>query len=231
MHPPKLLGGFFIELSARLTHSEHMAKNLKTRIRNIFANMNTEEKRVEETTEEQNTNAEQALPDNHNPDIGAHEDLAQSHSPASELEKWQIEAADWKDKYLRLYAEFDNFRKRSMKERVDLLSTASADVIREMLPVIDDFDRAVRANETAVDLDAVKEGFVLIHSKLYKKLESKGLRPVEATGKLFDTDFHEAITQIPAPSPDMVGKVVDELEKGYLLHEKVIRFSKVVIGQ
>jgi molecular chaperone GrpE len=97
--------------------------------------------------------------------------------------------------------------------------------------VVDDFDRAVKANENVEDVSVLKEGFALIHHKLYKRLESKGLKPIEATGKSFDTDFHEAITQIPAPSEDLKGKVVDEVEKGYLLNEKVIRFSKVVIGQ
>jgi molecular chaperone GrpE len=208
-----------------------MAKNLKSRLRNIFVNMNTEEKKIEESTEEAAAHQEQALPDQHNPDMGTPENPAAEQKPLNELERWQLEAGDWKDKYLRLYADFDNFRKRSIKERVELLSTASADVIKEMLPVIDDFDRAIKANETAEDLNAVKEGFVLIHQKIYKKLESKGLKPIEAKGNVFDTDFHEAITQIPSPSPDMVGKVVDELEKGYLLQDKVIRFSKVVIGQ
>ena len=208
-----------------------MAKNLKTHIRNIFANMNTEEKKAAEGTDTQNMHQDQALPDNHNPDLGTPEESGNTEQPASEIEKWQMEAADWKDKYLRLYAEFDNFRKRSMKERSDLLATASGDVIKELLPVIDDFDRAIKANESAADLEAVKEGFVLIHQKLYRKLETKGLKPIEANGKVFDTDFHEAITQIPAPTPDLAGKVVDELEKGYLLNEKVIRFSKVVIGQ
>jgi molecular chaperone GrpE len=208
-----------------------MAKNLKTHIRNIFANMNTEEKKAAEGTDTQNMHQDQALPDNHNPDLGTPEESGKTEQPASEIEKWQMEAADWKDKYLRLYAEFDNFRKRSMKERSDLLATASGDVIKELLPVIDDFDRAIKANESAADLEAVKEGFVLIHQKLYRKLETKGLKPIEANGKVFDTDFHEAITQIPAPTPDLAGKVVDELEKGYLLNEKVIRFSKVVIGQ
>lgn len=208
-----------------------MAKNLKSRLRNIFVNMNTEEKKIEETTEEGSVHQEQALPNQHNPDVGIPENPVAAPEPHNELEKWQIEAADWKDKYLRLYADFDNFRKRSIKERSELLSTASADVIKEMLPVIDDFDRAIKANETVEDISALKEGFVLIHQKLYKKLELKGLKPIDAKGNVFDTDFHEAITQIPAPSPDMAGKVVDELEKGYLLHDKVIRFSKVVIGQ
>lgn len=154
----------------------------------------------------------------------ASSDQSQASTPADE-------AAEWRDKYLRLYAEFDNFRKRTMKERADLLSTASADVIKEMLPILDDFDRAVKANETVEDIQAVKEGFVLIHQKLYKKLEMKGLKPIQAKDQVFDTDFHEAITQIPAPTEELKGKVVDEVEKGYMLNEKIIRFSKVVIGQ
>jgi molecular chaperone GrpE len=132
---------------------------------------------------------------------------------------------------MRLFAEFDNFRKRNAKERIELISTAAGDILKEMLPVIDDFDRAIKANETLEDVTVIKEGFTLIHNKMYKKLESKGLKPIDATGKPFDTDFHEAITSIPAPSEDLKGKVVDEVEKGYLLHEKVLRFSKVVIGQ
>jgi len=148
-----------------------------------------------------------------------------------ELTKAKRELAEWKDKYMRLFAEFDNFRKRSAKERIELISTAAGDILKEMLPVIDDFDRAIKANETLEDVAVIKEGFTLIHNKMYKKLESKGLKPIDATGKPFDTDFHEAITSIPAPNEDLKGKVVDEVEKGYLLHEKVLRFSKVVIGQ
>lgn len=109
--------------------------------------------------------------------------------------------------------------------------SASGDFIKEMLPILDDFDRAVKANETVEDIQVIKEGFMLIHQKLNKRLEAKGLTPIDAKGQPFDTDFHEAITQIPAPSPELVGKVVDELEKGYRLNDKVIRFSKVVIGQ
>jgi len=172
---------------------------------------------------------ESFLTDEHQPDMGTTEQ--QPDQPVDELGKAKQDAAEWKDKYLRLYAEFDNFRKRSMKEKSEILTTASGDMMKEMLAIVDDFDRAVQANATVDNIDVVKEGFVLIHSKLYRKLESKGLKPMEATGKPFDTDFHEAITQIPAPTPDMIGKVVDEVEKGYLLHEKVLRYAKVVIGQ
>jgi molecular chaperone GrpE len=184
-----------------------------------------------QTESPDNTHAEQALTDAHNADMGTPEPTSVEEIPLTEEEKWKKEAGDWKDKYMRLYADFDNSRKRGMKERAELFTSASADIIKEMLPILDDFDRAVKANETVEDLAVVKEGFVLIHQKFYKKLESKGLMPVIAIGKPFDTDFHEAITQIPAPTSDMVGKVVDELEKGYCLNDKVIRFSKVVIGQ
>ena len=135
------------------------------------------------------------------------------------------------DKYLRLYSEFDNYRKRTIKERIELSKTASEEIIIDLLPVLDDFERAIKSNEASEDCDAVKDGMNLIYNKFKNTLEKKGLKPIETQGNEFDTDFHEAITQIPAPSDDLKGKVVDEIEKGYQLHDKVIRFSKVVIGQ
>jgi molecular chaperone GrpE len=173
-------------------------------------------------------NAEQLITDTNGPEMGEQEPQA-AGEPVDELTRAQRDAADWKDKYMRLYAEFDNFRKRSMKEKSEILATASGELMKELLPVVDDFDRAVQANASLTDIEVVREGFVLIHQKLYKKLESRGLKPIDAKGKPFDTDFHEAITQIPMP--EMSGKVVDEVEKGYTLHEKVLRYSKVVIGQ
>lgn len=182
---------------------------------------------------EENTSSQphENLADGHNPDVGEPELKEAPATEKSEEEKWKESAADWRDKYLRLYAEFDNFRKRSQKERVELLQTASSDTIKELLVILDDFDRAVKANDSLSDIAVVKEGFVLIHQKLYRKLEAKGLKPIESAGQPFNTDFHEAITQIPAPSEELKGKVVDEVEKGYTLNDKVIRFSKVVIGQ
>ena len=204
-----------------MTHPHRMAKNLTDRVRKIFRPMTEDKKQQEETTEQEAA----VVSEDQNNTEGA------TASIEPTLPTPQEEAAEWRDKYMRLYAEFDNFRKRSMKERADLLATASSDVIKELLTILDDFDRAVKANETVEDIAVVKEGFVLIHSKLYKKLENKGLKPIEAKDQIFDTDFHEAITQIPAPSVEMKGKVVDEVEKGYLLNDKIIRFSKVVIGQ
>lgn len=134
------------------------------------------------------------------------------------------------DKYLRLFSEFDNFRKRTQKEKLELFKTASEDVMVAMLPVLDDFQRAMKATEdNGIDKNFL-EGIELIYSKLKNTLNQKGLEPMDVMGKEFDTDFHEAITNIPAPSPDMKGKVVDVTENGYMLNDKVIRFAKVVVG-
>jgi molecular chaperone GrpE len=134
------------------------------------------------------------------------------------------------DKFLRLYSEFDNFKKRNVRERMELIKSAGADVLKSILPVLDDFDRAIRANETAQDIKAVKEGFNLINQKLYTLLESKGLKKMEVKGQPLDTDLHEAITQIPAPTEDLKGKVVDVIENGYYLNDGVLRHAKVIVG-
>ncbi|WP_316803772.1 nucleotide exchange factor GrpE [Pedobacter nototheniae] len=145
-------------------------------------------------------------------------------------EKLQAEVQQLNDKYLRLYAEFDNYKRRTQKERVELLQTAGKDVIVSLLTVLDDFDRALKAMETAADVEPVKEGVLLVHNKLKNILAQKGLKDVESISKEFDTDFHEAITNIPAPTADLKGKVIDEVEKGYTLNDNVIRFAKVVVG-
>ncbi len=135
------------------------------------------------------------------------------------------------DKYLRLYADFENFRNQKRKEISDLYKTAGADVLKNLLSVLDDFERAIAVNEKTEDVSALKEGFNLIHSKLKSTLERQGLKEIESIGKEFDTDLHEALTNIPAPSEDLKGKVVDVAEKGYYLNDKVIRFAKVIVGQ
>ena len=145
-------------------------------------------------------------------------------------EKLQQENTALNDKYLRLFAEFDNYKRRTQKERVELLQTASKDVVSSLLPVVDDFERALKATENAIDINAVREGVILIQTKLNSILGNKGLKAIESLHTIFDTDLHEAITKIPAPSDDLKGKVVDELEKGYTLNDKVIRFAKVVVG-
>lgn len=139
--------------------------------------------------------------------------------------------AELNDRFIRLYAEFDNFRKRTNKEKVDLISNANEGVLKDLLPVMDDFERAILNNENATDIDVVKEGFHLIFNKFRSTLESKGLKPMTAKGEAFDSELHEAIANVPAPSDAEKGKVIDDVEKGYYLHDKVIRYAKVVVGQ
>lgn len=145
-------------------------------------------------------------------------------------EKLKEENAALNDKYLRLFAEFDNYKRRTQKERVELLQTAGKDVIISLLSVLDDFDRANKAMENATDINPIREGIALVHNKLKNILGQKGLKEMESINTVFDTDNHEAITKIPAPNEELKGKVIDELEKGYTLNDKVIRFAKVVVG-
>lgn len=146
-------------------------------------------------------------------------------------ETLQIEIKELKDKYLRLYSEFENYRRRTAKERLDLINTASEEIIKEILPVIDDFERAFKASEKEDNGNKVREGNLLVFQKLVKTLENKGVKTMEnLIGNPFDADTQEAITQIPSPSEDMKGKVIDVVEKGYTLGDKVIRYAKVVTG-
>ena len=145
-------------------------------------------------------------------------------------EEYLLKVNELNDKYLRLYSEFDNFRKRSLKEKIDLSLTASEGLIIDLLPVLDDFDRALNAMADTDNVEAVKEGVQLIFAKMKGIFSSKGLKEIKSIGENFDTDFHEAITSIPAPSEDLKNKVVDEVQKGYTLNDKVIRFSKVITG-
>jgi molecular chaperone GrpE len=155
-------------------------------------------------------------------------------TPADEeqdpLASLQAKYDELNDKYLRLYSDFDNFRRRTAKERIELLKTGGEDMLKAMLPVIDDFERALKNMDAAKDVPSVREGVELIYGKMTKELGSKGLKAMETVGQPFDPDFHEALTQVPAPSDDLKNKVIDEMEKGYFLHDKVIRFAKVVVG-
>lgn len=135
------------------------------------------------------------------------------------------------DRYLRLYSEFDNYRKRTIKERSELIKTAAEDVFKAILPVLDDMDRAIKANENVTDAAPIKEGMLLIHNKLKNSIQNKGLTSFDSLGIAFNPDTMEAITHIPATDEEQKGKVIDELEKGYKLGDKVIRFAKVVVAQ
>lgn len=146
--------------------------------------------------------------------------------------QWQPKYNELNDKYLRLYSEFDNYRKRTIKEKIEFSKTASEDVILSLLPVIDDLERALASAFTAEGEKEVvtKDGIQLIYQKFKGLLTQKGLEVIPSVGEAFNVDFHDALTNIPAPSEDMKGKVVDEIEKGYKLNGKVIRYSKVVVG-
>ncbi|MFC6876580.1 nucleotide exchange factor GrpE [Flavobacterium myungsuense] len=191
------------------------------KFKNIFKNKskmtteNTEQdQEIDDATLEMNANGEQLIVE----ELPLEEQLAQ-------------DLAKEKDKFLRLFAEFENYKRRTAKERLDLFKTANQEVLQAMLPVMDDFDRALAEIKKSED-DVLLKGVELIHEKLKNTLNSKGLEEVEIkAGDIFNADFAEAITQIPAPSPNFKGKIVDVLEKGYKLGDKIIRFPKVVIGQ
>ncbi len=176
-----------------------------------------QEEKVENTTgtEEKTTNEES------NPE-----------EEISESEKKDVEIQELKDKHLRLYSEFDNFRRRTQKEKLELYKTAGEDIFKALLPVMDDFERAKKSMEETKDYDSLKVGVDLIYNKFLHIFKSNGLEPMaDVVGSDFDSEIHEAITQIPAPSEDLKGKVVDVVEQGYTLKEKVIRFAKVVVGK
>jgi len=149
----------------------------------------------------------------------------------SELEKLKAELEDQKDKFVRKVAEFENFRKRSAKERVELIQTAGKEVITDLLDVLDDCDRAQKQIEKSEDNKEIKDGVLLVFNKLRNILSAKGLKPMQTTHKEFNPDLHEAITEIPAPTKELKGKILDEIVKGYYLNDKIIRHAKVVIGK
>jgi len=154
-----------------------------------------------------------------------------TEAPISELEQLQLDLTEQNDKYLRLMAEFENFKRRTAKERIDLIQTAGKDVIVSMLEVLDDCDRAEKQLNTSDNIALQKEGIQLVFNKVRSTLQAKGLKAMESINADFDVELHEAITEIPAPNAKMVGKVVDEVTKGYFLNDKIIRFAKVVVGK
>jgi len=192
-----------------------------------------QEKDVKNTGKGQDTaNSNEELLDlNADSEVAGSNHLSNPADEISEMEKLQEEAAEWKDKYLRLVAEFDNFRKRNARERIELTQTAGKDVIASLLDVVDDCERAQKQVETSKDANAIKEGVLLVFNKLRNTLQSKGLKPMNSVGQEFNPDLHEAITEIPASSKETVGKVLDEVQKGYYLNDKIIRFAKVVVGK
>jgi molecular chaperone GrpE len=190
-------------------------------IKNIFKKMSTQENETVNENNEQNESTQEVQ-----------DETSQVKDPKdTKIAELEAKVSELNDKYLRLYSEFDNFRKRTVKEKSELIQAGGEDVFKSILPVIDDFERAIKSNSETSDVKAVNDGVSLIYNKLKSTLTQKGLEEMKALGEIFNPDIHEAITNIPAPSDDMKGKVVDELEKGYSLNGKIIRFAKVVIGQ
>jgi molecular chaperone GrpE len=175
--------------------------------------VNTNDSTIESTSAENETSANESSAEN------------ATDNPAE-----QNAQEDWKNKFYYLAADFENYKRNQAKERRDLLATAAQGVIKDLLPILDNFERAIKANETLEDIDAIKQGFQLIHQGLSNNLEKHGLKPIDSNGQSFNSDIHEAIAQIPAPSEDLKGKVMDTVEKGYSLNEKVIRYAKVAVG-
>jgi len=158
-------------------------------------------------------------------EVSEEEELEEKEKSSEEI------IQELQDKYIRLSADFDNYRKRNLKEKMDLIKLAGEDILLKLLPVLDDFDRALQTMNEATDCEAMKEGVDLIHNKFKEFLSSNGIKEISAMNEEFNTDLHEAVTKVPAPSKKMKGKIVDVVEKGYFLHDKVIRYSKVVIGE
>lgn len=180
---------------------------------------NNQEAMNEELLEEQNASTEDIQ------DTIEEEKATTGDNPVSEVEQLQKQNEELKDKYIRLVAEFENFKKRNFKEKLEMMKNAAQDTMSALLPVLDDFDRAANSPE------GLSEGILLIHNKLKSILENKGLKPMESTGEPFDPELHEALTEIPAPTEELKGKIVDTIEKGYQLNDKIIRHAKVVVGK
>jgi molecular chaperone GrpE len=152
-------------------------------------------------------------------------------TPEEEIIELKQQIGDLKDKYLRVFAEFENFRKRSVREKLDLMKTAAQDTMSVLLPVLDDFDRAKKSADSPDSEEKFSEGVELLYHKIYSVLKSKGLEEMKSTGEVFDSELHEAVTEIPAPTEEMKGKIIDTIEKGYKLKDKIIRHAKVVVGK
>lgn len=183
-------------------------------------------------TSKHNTMEEKEMQNNEEMSVeqSAQTDNASSTETAA-MELLLQELQEQKEKYIRLYADFDNFKRRNAKERVELIQTAGREVIQSMLEVMDDCDRAEKQIQKSDDLKQIREGIQLVFTKFRSTLQSKGLKEMKSIGEEFNPDVHEAITEIPAPDEGMKGRVVDEVEKGYMLNDKIIRFSKVVVGK
>lgn len=193
------------------------------------AEHNMEEKNAENPVEEQDIQDQHA--DSTAPEEEENAANASEETEEDEITRLRKENAALNDKFLRLYSEFENFRRRTAKEKVDLINNAGGKTIEKFLPVLDDLDRAGENNKNATDIAAVRSGFELIEHKMRTILGTLGVTAMDAKGKEFDVDHHEAITKIPAPEENLKGKVVDVIEAGYFMNDKVLRYAKVVVGE
>lgn len=229
-------------------HGRHRSKNKNVNTQNTKMEQNTEQQETEAKAEESVQNDENLSETDTNAaetdskDGQKTEKVADSAAdkqpeadneaePAAPQEDLKQKYDELNDKYLRLMAEFDNYRKRTLKEKMDLTKYAEEDVLKGILKVVDDMERAINNLDTAPDMNAVKEGVELIYKKFKSFLETRGLKEVEAMHQELDTDKHEAVAKFAAPSEDLKGKIIDVVEKGYYLHDKIIRYAKVVIGE
>lgn len=195
---------------------------------NIFKTKNKAMETNKETVEQQDMNGQEQV---ENVEQTAENTANEAPTEIDELAQLKLEKEELKDKYIRLVAEFDNYKRRTSKQIIEIRETATESLMTSLLEIVDDYDRAKDNLEKAEDVAALKEGVYLIFNKLIKTFEAKGLVEMEAKEKDFDADFHEAIAEIPAPTPDLEGKVIDVVQKGYILNDKIIRHAKVVVGK
>jgi len=177
------------------------------------------------------TTGKKKHPTSHAGKVKSETDHREKQKILHDLKSSEEKVRELQDKYLRLSAEFDNYRKRTLKEKAEMIKTASEEVITRLIPFVDDIERGLNAINTSQDLDAIKQGMNLIYGRLGDFLQLNGVKEIEALNQIFNTDFHEAVTKIPATDEGQKGKVVDVIQKGYYLHDKVIRYPKVVVGE
>ncbi|MDB4727556.1 nucleotide exchange factor GrpE [Saprospiraceae bacterium] len=214
-------------------------------MKNWFSNMSKNKKKVKKQMQDENINAEANVDPQEEDVMVAENDKEsvenQENTPEvkltseeklhQEMAEVQQQHAELKDKYMRLLADFDNYKKRTIKEKIDFMRTAAEDTMSALLPVLDDFDRAKKIADDENSTEQFSEGVSLVYNKIHSVLKQRGLEPMETNGEAFDAEFHEALTEIPAPSEDMKGKIIDTIERGYILKDKIIRHAKVVVGK
>lgn len=197
-----------------------------------IGNLKDEKLMENKERQEEQTKQQQEAAQQQDPQSGTEEQTqTEAATLEAQLQQLQEEHATLKDKYLRLFAEFDNYKKRMLREKVETINMAAQDTIMALLPILDDFDRAIKAAQQEESGEKIPEGVLLLYNKLYGALKSKGLEPMDSDGEPFDPELHEAVTEIPAPDPSLKGKVVDTIEKGYFLKNRIIRHAKVVVGK